>query len=448
MKVTVIGCGYVGLVTAVGLAETGHWVTGVDRDRVKISKLRRHEVPFYENGLEPLIHRHLKSGRLSFTTNPGIGMASAQVIFIAVGTPPAADGSVDLSQVKAVAAEIGQELRGYTVIVIKSTVPVGTTRELQTIISRHTRRPVPFDVVSNPEFLREGNALYDFMNPDRIVIGAETPKALRIMEELYRPFLEKKVPLVRTNPETAELIKYAANAFLATKISFINEMAELCEAVGADLPTVAQGMGLDHRIGPEFLAAGPGYGGSCFPKDTKALIQIARAHGKEVAIVEATVRVNRRIKKRMLEKIIRTIGPPAGKTITLLGLAFKANTDDLRESPALPLIEGLLAAGVRLRVHDPKALTAAKAIFGSKLKYYEDEYAAAEGAEALVLVTEWEQYRKLDFSLLKTKMSQAIVIDLRNLFSPEKVRAHGFVYEGIGRGIQRTGEKNGQLSTL
>ncbi|HHT48744.1 MAG TPA: UDP-glucose/GDP-mannose dehydrogenase family protein [Firmicutes bacterium] len=443
MKITVIGCGYVGLVTATGLAEAGHLVTGIDRDRTKINKLRHQEVPFYEKGLAPLIRRHLQSGRLSFTTSPSLGMASAQVIFIAVGTPPAADGSVDLSQVQAVAAEIGQELRGYTVIVMKSTVPVGTTRKIQTTIGRYVHRPVPFDVVSNPEFLREGNALYDFMNPDRIVIGADTPKALQIMEELYRPFLKKKTPLIRTNPETAELIKYASNAFLATKISFINEMAELCEAVGADLPTVARGMGLDHRIGPEFLAAGPGYGGSCFPKDTKALIQIARAHGKEVTIVEATDRVNMRTKKRMLEKIIQTIGPPAGKTIALLGLAFKANTDDLRESPALPLIEGLLAAGVRLRVHDPKALTAAEAIFGSKLKYYEDEYAAAEGAEALVLVTEWEQYRKLDFSLLKTKMAQAIFIDLRNLFTPEKIRAHGFVYESIGRGKERAEAKNG-----
>lgn len=448
MKITVIGCGYVGLVTAIGLAEAGHLVTGVDRDRIKINRLRRYEVPFYEKGLEPLIRRHLQSGRLSFTTNPGIGMASAQIIFIAVGTPPAADGSVDLGQVKAVAAEIGHELRGYTVIVIKSTVPVGATRQIQTIISRHTRQRVPFDVVSNPEFLREGNALYDFMNPDRIVIGAEAPKALQIMEELYRPFLERKVPLIRTSPETAELIKYASNAFLATKISFINEMAELCEAVGADLPTVAQGMGLDHRIGPEFLAAGPGYGGSCFPKDTKALIQIARSHGKEVTIVEATDLVNRRTKKRMLEKIIRAIDPPAGKTVALLGLAFKANTDDLRESPALPLIEGLLAAGARIRVHDPKALAAAEAIFGSKIKYFEDEYAAAEGAEALVLVTEWEQYRNLNLPLLKEKMAQAMIIDLRNLLTPENVHAHGFLYEGIGRGQQRTGEKNGQLSTL
>lgn len=443
MKVSVIGCGYVGLVTAAGLAETGHWVTGVDRDRIKINKLRRSEVPFYEKGLAPLIRRHLQSGRLSFTTNHGLGLAGAEVIFIAVGTPPAADGSVDLSQVEAAATEIGQELRGYTVIVIKSTVPVGTTRQLQALIRRHARRPVPFAVVSNPEFLREGNALHDFMHPDRIVIGADTPKAIQLLEELYRPFLEQKVPLIRTNPETAELIKYASNAFLATKISFINEMAELCETVGADLPTVAQGMGLDHRIGPEFLAAGPGYGGSCFPKDTKALIQIARAHGKEVAIVEAAEEVNRRTKQRMLEKILRALEPPAGKTVALLGLTFKANTDDLRESPALNLIEGLLAAGVRIRVHDPKALTAAEAVFGNKIQYCADEYSAAEGAEALVLVTEWEQYRRLDLPCLKKKMARAMIIDLRNLLTPEDVHAHGFLYEGIGRGQQRTGVNNG-----
>lgn len=437
MKITVVGCGYVGLVTAAGLAEAGHWVTGVDRDPVKINKLRRQEMPFYEKDLEPLLRRHLKSGRLTFTTSLGLGAAHSQIIFIAVGTPPLGDGSVDLSQIEAVAAEIGPQLQGYTVIVNKSTVPVGTARRVKTIIRQHTRRPVPFDVVSNPEFLREGNAVYDFMNPDRIVIGTNSPKALQLMEELYRPFQKKKIPIIKTNPETAELIKYASNAFLATKISFINEIAELCEAVGADLPTVAQGMGLDHRIGPEFLAAGPGYGGSCFPKDTKALIQLARAHGKQVSIVEATDAVNTHTRRRMLAKILNTLGPPAGKTIAVFGLAFKANTDDLRESPALPIIEGLLNAGAKVRVHDPKALAAGREVFGTRISYYEDEYAAAQDAAAVVIITEWEQYRDLDFALLKSKMAQAIVIDLRNLLTPEQVRAHGFIYEGIGRSTQR-----------
>jgi len=434
VKITVIGCGYVGLVTAAALAEAGHWVTGVDRDPLKINKLRRQEVPFYEKDLEPLLRRHAKTGRLSFTTSLGLGVANSQIIFIAVGTPPLSDGSVDLSQIEAVAAEIGPQLHSYTVIVNKSTVPVGTTQRIKAIIGQHTRRPVPFDVVSNPEFLREGNAVYDFMNPDRIVIGADSPQAFKLMEEIYRPLLKKKIPLIQTNPETAELIKYASNAFLATKISFINEIAELCEAVGADLPTVARGMGLDHRIGPEFLAAGPGYGGSCFPKDTKALIHLARTHGKQVSIVEATDAVNTRVQKKMLAKIIRTLDPPTGKTIAVFGLAFKANTDDLRDSPALPIIEGLLRAGAQIRVHDPKALAAGKGVFGDKITYCEDEYTAAQNASAVVIVTEWEQYRQLNLDLLKAKMAQAIVIDLRNLLPPEQVRAHGFIYEGIGRG--------------
>ena len=449
MKITVIGCGYVGLVTAAGLAETGHWVTGVDRDPVKINKLRRQEVPFYEKDLEPLLRRHAKTGRLAFTTSLALGVTNAQIIFIAVGTPPLSDGSVDLSQIEAVAAEIGPQLHRYTVIVNKSTVPVGTTRRLKTIIGEHTRHPVPFDVVSNPEFLREGNAVSDFMNPDRIVIGTNSPRARKVMAELYRPFLKKRVPLLLTNPETAELIKYASNAFLATKISFINELAELCEAVGADLPMVARGMGLDHRIGPEFLAAGPGYGGSCFPKDTKALIHLARTHGKQVSIVEATDAVNTQIQQKMLAKITRTLGPPAGKTIAVLGLAFKANTDDLRASPALPIIEGLLRAGAQIRVHDPKALNNGKKVFGNRITYCTDEYTAAQDASAVVIVTEWEQYRALDLDLLKAKMAQAIIIDLRNLLTPERVRAHGFLYEGIGRGsTQEMGEAHGKISAL
>ncbi len=436
MKVTVVGCGYVGLVTAAGLAELGHSVTGVDRDRAKIDKLRRKEVPFYEQNLEEMLVKNIKARRLSFTTSLGLGAANSEVIMIAVGTPMRPDGSPDLEQVEAVAREIAPYLQDYTVIVNKSTVPVGTGRRIAAIIKESARGTPEFDVVSNPEFLREGSAVHDFRYPDRIVIGTDSPKALRIMEELYAPFLAANVPFIRTTLETAEMIKYASNAFLATKLSFVNELAELCETVGADLPTVTYGMGLDHRIGPHFLAAGPGYGGSCFPKDTKALIHLARAHGKQVSIVEATVKVNERTKKRMVEKIQKVLGGLAGRTIALLGLAFKANTDDLRESPALPIIDGLLANGAKVQAHDPQALAAAKQIFGDRIAYFEDEYEAAAGAVALVISTEWEAYRRLDLATLKKVLARPVLIDLRNLLDPAQARAHGFVYEGIGRVVQ------------
>ncbi len=434
MKITVVGCGYVGLVTAAGLAASGFYVTGVDRDRGKIDKLRRKKIPFYEKGLEELVGNNLKAKRLNFTSSLGLGMRNAQVVFIAVGTPTNADGSADLSQVEAVAKEIASYIRDYTVIVNKSTVPIGTGLRVKKIIRQNLISPLNFDVVSNPEFLREGSAVHDFMFPDRIVIGTESPKALEIMKTIYSRFIEQKVPIIRTNLETAEMVKYASNAFLATKISFINEIADLCEVVKADLPIVAKGMGLDKRIGPEFLSAGPGYGGSCFPKDTKALIHIAREHGKSLSIVEATEKVNERTKKRMSEKIIRVLGNPAEKTIAILGLAFKANTDDMRESPAIPIIWDLLDAGAQIRAHDPQALQEGEKIFGNKISCFDNEYETVTGADALVILTEWGSYLNLDFKLLKEKMNQAILIDLRNLFSPEKVREHGFIYEGIGRG--------------
>jgi UDPglucose 6-dehydrogenase len=436
MKITVVGCGYVGLVTAAGLANFGHLVTGVDRNRNKIDKLRHKELPFYEKGLIELVRKNLEARRLYFTTSLGLAIANSQVIFIAVGTPTRPGGSADLEQVEAVAKEIAAYLRDYTVIVNKSTVPVGTGERVKKLISRHSRLSSTFDVVSNPEFLREGSAVADFTFPDRIIIGADSTKALKIMEQLYAPFIENNIPLIRTNLATAEMIKYASNAFLATKISFINEMADLCETVDVDLPTVAQGMGLDQRIGPDFLSAGPGYGGSCFPKDTKALIHLARKHGKNVSIVEATDQVNERTKKRMLEKILNVVGVPNGKTIAVLGLAFKANTDDLRESPAIPIIRGLLAAGAKIHAHDPLALQEAKKIFGEEILYFNHEYEAVTGTDAIVVTTEWETYLQLDFKLLKEKMKQAILIDLRNLFPPEKIKEYGFIYEGIGRGIK------------
>lgn len=433
MKITVVGCGYVGLVTAAGLATSGFYVTGVDRDRDKIDKLRRKKIPFYEKGLAELVHNNLKAKRLYFTSSLGLGMRNAEIVFIAVGTPTGADGSADLSQVETVAKEIAGYIRDYTVIVNKSTVPIGTGQRVKEIIRHNLISPLDFDVVSNPEFLREGSAVNDFMFPDRIVIGTESPKALEIMETIYSRFIEQNVPLIRTNLETAEMVKYASNAFLATKISFINEIADLCEVVKADLPTVAKGMGLDKRIGPEFLSAGPGYGGSCFPKDTKALIHIAREHGKKLSIVEATEKVNQRTKKRMSGKIIRVLGNPAEKTIAIFGLAFKANTDDMRESPAIPIIWDLLDAGAQIRVHDPQALQEGEKIFGKNILYFDNEYETVTGADALVILTEWRSYLDLDFKLLKKKMNKAILIDLRNLFSPEKVKEHGFIYEGIGK---------------
>ncbi len=434
MKIAVVGTGYVGLVTAACLADFGHFVTAVDKDETKIKALQQGEIPLYELGLEEIVHRNLRAGRLFFTQNLGEGIKEALVVFIGVGTPPRPDGAADLSQVEVVAREIAAHLQDYKVIVNKSTVPVGTVRWVKEIIARNLRAPVEFDVVSNPEFLREGSAVQDFMHPDRVVIGTDSPRAEKIMKEVYRTHYLIETPFVLTNPETAELIKYATNAFLATKITFINEMADLCEAVGADVQVVAKAMGLDGRIGPKFLRAGPGYGGSCLPKDTRALVQIARSHGERVSIVETVVAANENRKDRMVEKIRQAAGSLAGKTLAVLGLSFKPNTDDVRESPSLAIIRKLLDAGVkRIQVHDPAAMTETRKIFGELLCYCNNPYEAAKGAEALILATEWNAYRRLDLKKLCSLMKTPLLIDLRNVYTPEEVENAGLRYESIGR---------------
>jgi UDPglucose 6-dehydrogenase len=435
MFITVIGCGYVGLVTAAGLAEFGHSVTAVDIDRVKIDLLNQGKIPIYEAGLTEVVKANLKAERLVFTTDLKESVAKAEVIFIAVGTPSQKDGSADLSQVKAVAGEIAKYLQNYTVIVNKSTAPVGTCKLIHKLISENSLSGADFDVVSNPEFLREGTALNDFLQPDRIVIGVESLKAKHVMKEVYQKLDQVKVPIIFTNLETAELIKYASNAFLATKVAYINEIAGLCEKVNADVTIVAQGMGLDSRIGPKFLNAGPGYGGSCFPKDTKALIGIARLAGVRLSIVEAVVASNETQKELMFQKIKQIAGPLKGKTIAVLGLAFKADTDDIRESPALPIIRNLLNAKAVVKAHDPEAVEEARKVFGDSLQYCKDVYETIDGTDALVIVTEWNSYRELDLVKVKRLMKTPILIDLRNIYQPTLLKRAGFSYEGIGRGL-------------
>lgn len=434
MNIAVIGCGYVGLVTAAGLADFGHTVTGVDNDCAKISLLKRGMIPFYEKNLKPLVARGLQNNRLSFTTKIDATIEDAEVIFIAVGTPSLNDGAADISQVLAVARSLAPYLKKYTIIINKSTVPVGTAKQVQKIIQTNLAADIAFDVVSNPEFLREGDSVTDFYRPDRVVVGTNSPQAKRIIERVYAPLLAKGIPFVWTNPESAELIKYAANAFLAAKITFINEIANLCEVTGADIDTVSRAIGLDARIGEQFLAAGPGYGGSCFPKDTKALAHIARACGEPVSIVEAVVKANERQKTRMVRKIQNATGGLKGKTLALLGLAFKSGIDDLRESPAITIVNQLLAAGAKIKAHDPRALKNAKKLWGKTIVYCHDPYEAAAGAEALVIVTDWDEYRNLDLGTLKKIMKNPILIDLRNIFTPRQVQDLGFRYESVGRG--------------
>jgi UDPglucose 6-dehydrogenase len=436
MNITVVGSGYVGLVTAACLADFGHFVVSVDKDAGKIERLTKGEIPIYEIGLEEIVQRNLREGRIVFTTDLQVGMAKAQVIFIGVGTPPLADGSADLSQVEQVAREIAGKLNDYKVIVNKSTVPVGTARWVTDLIKQNLQREVPFDVVSNPEFLREGTAVQDFTHPDRIIIGSNAERATGLMKEVYRNLYLLEAPFIVTNPETAELIKYASNAFLATKISYINEMANLCEAVGGDVQVLAKAMGMDGRIGYKFLHAGPGYGGSCFPKDTKALTQIARQYGERISIVETVVAANEDQKRRMVQKIRRVLGELKGKTIGILGLAFKNNTDDMREAPSITIINGLLDQGALIKAHDPEALAAAQKIFGDKIEYGSDPYQVASGADALVIITEWNAYRRLDLAQLKTVMKRPVLFDFRNLYAPDEAKNAGFVYEGVGRGVK------------
>jgi len=428
-----IGTGYVGLVSGACFADFGHEVVCVDKDKEKIAALTRGEMPIYEPGLSDVVAINARAGRLKFTTELSGAVAEADAVFIAVGTPSRrGDGFADLSFVYDAAREIARALDGFTVVITKSTVPVGTGDEVERII-RETRPEADFTVVSNPEFLREGAAIRDFKLPDRIVIGTADTRAREVMSELYRPLYLNRSPILFTGRRTAELIKYAANAFLATKITFINEIADLAEKVGADVQEVARGMGLDNRIGSKFLHAGPGYGGSCFPKDTVALIKTAQDHASPLRIVEAVAAVNDARKRAMARKVSAALnGDVRGKTVAVLGLTFKPNTDDMREAPSIPLITALQDMGAKVRAYDPVGMEQAKSVIGN-VTFCDDAYSCAKGAAALVIVTEWEQFRALDFDRLKTVMAHAVLVDLRNVYRPDEMSRRGFVYEGVGR---------------
>lgn len=435
MKITIIGTGYVGLVTGTCLAEFGHHVTCVDNDDGKIERLQHGQIPIYEPGLAAMVEKNVRDERLFFTRNLPEAVPNAEAIFIAVGTPSSrrGDGYADLTYIYEASREIAPHLKGYTVIIDKSTVPVGTARQVERII-RQENPSADFDVASNPEFLREGAAINDFMRPDRVVIGVTSDRAKSLLHEIYKPLYLLDTPIVSTTVETAELIKYAANAFLAVKISYINEMANVCEAVGADISDLARAIGMDGRIGRKFLHPGPGYGGSCFPKDTLALLRIVQEHGESLRIVEAAVEVNSAHKARMVKKIRDMLGgSEAGKTIGILGLTFKPETDDMRESPALSILPALLEKGARIRAHDPKGITEAKKYLPDGIEYTENAYDACEGADALVLLTEWNQYRALDLPKIRSLMKEPVFIDLRNVYDPERLRAEGFRYVGVGR---------------
>ncbi|MEP0773544.1 MAG: UDP-glucose/GDP-mannose dehydrogenase family protein [Acidobacteriota bacterium] len=433
MHIAVVGSGYVGLVTGACLADFGMYVTCVDNDAGKIERLRQGQVPIYEPGLEALIAKNAQAGRLKFTTELKEAVETALAVFIAVGTPPREDGSADLSYVVEVAEAVAQYMNGYKVVVTKSTVPIGTGQLIEEIIKKRNGN-YPFSVVSNPEFLREGSAIEDFMRPDRVVIGAKDPQAIAIMKDIYAPLYLIETPFVITNVESSELIKYASNAFLATKITFINEVATLCERIGADVHHVAKGMGLDRRIGGKFLHAGPGYGGSCFPKDTKALTEIAHRAGMNFEIVETVVRVNEAIKQRMIEKIVGACGGSvAGLVVAILGLSFKPETDDMRESAAIPIIAALEAGGARVRAFDPAAMANARELLPAEVEYCEDAYDAAQGADCIVLLTEWNQFRSLDLRRIKETARRPLLVDLRNVYEPEKMREAGFEYVCVGR---------------
>lgn len=433
MKIAMIGTGYVGLVSGACFAEFGPSVVCVDLDAGKVERLRRGEIPIYEPGLDALVNKGLSTGRLTFTTNLQEAVANADAVFIAVGTPSRrGDGHADLRYVEAAAAEVARALTGYAVIVTKSTVPVGTGRRLAAIV--HEANPdAEFDVASNPEFLREGSAIGDFMRPDRVVIGAETARAQSVMQALYRPLYLMETPVVMTTLETAELTKYAANAFLATKITFINEIADLCEKVGANVQDVARGMGLDGRIGKKFLHAGPGYGGSCFPKDTLALVRTAQEYGSPARLVETVVQVNDTRKGAMASRVMHACGGAVrGKTVGVLGVAFKPNTDDMRAAPSLAIVPALQDAGAIIRAYDPAAMHEAEALLPD-VTWCKDAYDAATGADVLVIITEWNEFRALDFGQLGAVMRARVLVDLRNVYRPDEVRALGFQYSSIGR---------------
>jgi UDPglucose 6-dehydrogenase len=433
MRVAMIGTGYVGLVSGACFADFGHHVVCVDKDEAKVAALSRGVMPIFEPGLDDLVAANVRAERLSFTTDLKTPVAAADAVFIAVGTPSRrGDGHADLSYVYAAAREIAAALDGYTLVITKSTVPVGTGDEVERIV-REVRSDAEVAVVSNPEFLREGAAIRDFKHPDRIVVGTEDPRARKVMAELYRPLYLNQAPILNTGRRTAELIKYAANAFLATKITFINEIADLCERVGADVQEVARGIGLDNRIGSKFLHAGPGYGGSCFPKDTLALIKTGQDREAPLRIVETVAAVNDARKRGMARKVVSALGGNLrGKTIAVLGLTFKPNTDDMRDAPSIPLITALHDLGAKVRAHDPVGMEQAKPLLPD-VTFCAGPYDCADGADALVIVTEWEQFRALDLTRLKNDMKSPVVVDLRNIYRPEEMSQLGFVYESVGR---------------
>jgi UDPglucose 6-dehydrogenase len=433
MRVAMIGTGYVGLVSGACFADFGHDVTCVDKDAGKIAALLRGEVPIYEPGLTELVAANARAGRLTFSNDLAGAVKSADAVLIAVGTPSRrGDGHADLSFVHDAAREIASALDGFTVVITKSTVPVGTGDEVERLI-REAKPKADFAVVSNPEFLREGAAIQDFKHPDRVVVGTDNARAREVMTELYRPLYLNRSPIMFTDRRTAELIKYAANAFLATKITFINEIADLAEKVGADVQEIARGIGLDNRIGSKFLHAGPGFGGSCFPKDTVALLKTGLDHDTPLRIVEAVVSVNDARKRAMARKVASALGGELrGKTIAVLGLTFKPNTDDMREAPSIPLITALQDLGAKVRAYDPTGMEQAKPLL-SNVAFCKDAYDCAKGASALVIVTEWEQFRALDFARLKQTMERPVLVDLRNIYRPEEVTRCGFSYESVGR---------------
>jgi UDPglucose 6-dehydrogenase len=434
--ITVVGTGYVGLVTGACLADFGNTVICVDSDARKVERLRGLDLPFFEPGLPEIVRRNVQDGRLRFESDLKTALKGSQVVFITVGTPPLPDGSADTSAIYAVAKTVAQNLDGYKLIVQKSTAPVGTARALRAYIAKHAKRGAKFDVASNPEFLREGSAIETFMRPDRVVIGAESRKAADILVRIHDPLFLIETPKVVTTLETAELIKYASNAFLATKISFINEIANLCEVLGADVQGVAKGMGMDRRIGSKFLHAGPGYGGSCFPKDTLALSAFARQAKLRTGIVEATIDANENQMKRMVDKIVQGMGRAArGSCVAVLGLSFKPNTDDLRESPALAIIAGLRRRGVKVRAYDPVSTPRASELRELKgVHFATDAYDCATGADAVAIVTEWNEFRNMNLRKLKRLMRRPVLCDLRNLYDPEEVEAAGMKHCGVGRG--------------
>jgi UDPglucose 6-dehydrogenase len=435
MNICMVGVGYVGLVSGTGFAEFGNKVYCVDNNETRIQMLQSGMVPFFEPGLEEMVRRNKAAGRLLFTTDLTEALSQSLVIFIAVGTPAKNDGGADLTYVFQVAEAIGKQMRGYKVVVTKSTVPVGTNRKIREIIEKSQEEKASFDVVSNPEFLREGSAIEDFIRPNRVVLGTESEQAAAIMKDLYSPLYLLETPFVSTNLETAELIKYAANCFLATKVSFINEIANLCELMGADVNHVARALGLDRRIGPKFLHPGPGFGGSCFPKDTKAIVRMAETMGYQFRIVSSVIEANRHQRERMVEKIEKALGSLEGKRLGVLGLTFKPNTDDIRDSPAIEIVAALGEKGAVVTVFDPAGMESAKKVL-IDARYANELYETADGADALVILTEWNEFRYLDWDEIRRRLRKPVVFDMRNIYEPVKMRVKGFEYHCVGRGYE------------